>query len=100
MIKFTTMPAEAISELLMYLAENENFDSLAKLDGGVTPVEARDVLKEVAVVIGRESSTTNEDAFESLLKQAGAKSKTREVISELSESDGRALLNAFDLLDK
>lgn len=100
MLKFTTMPKEAISELLMYLAENESFDSLKKLDGGVTVAEARDVLKEVAVVIAREAKGSDTNDFQSLLEEAGAKAKTKKIFSQLADGDKESLLSAFDLLDK
>lgn len=97
MIKISVLPKETLIELLLYLAENEKFPSVAEnLEGGVTVTEVKTALRELAVAISREAG--DEAVFEvSTKKGANLSPRTKEIISYLSPYEEKTLLTAFGL---
>lgn len=99
MIRMSTMPKETLVELLLYLAENEAFPSVAKnLGDGVTVDDVRAALRELAVGLAREEATSSENV-EAMMKKAGLSPKARKIVSALSKREEKAFLSAFGLVD-
>jgi len=101
MIKISTMPRETVVELLLYIAENEDFPSVSKnLIDGITVGEVRAVLRELAVGLAREETSEKRQDRVAMMKEAGISPKARKIISALSPREEKALLSAFDLVEK
>lgn len=95
MMKISTMPKETLAQLLLYLAENEKFESVSrKLGTGVSVEEVRAVLRELAVEIAKEAAGRGDDSFD-VKKAAGLSAKAKDIISYLSPHEEKTLLSAF-----
>lgn len=96
MIKINTMPKETLIELLLYLAENEQFPSVSKhLADGISVDDVRNVFRELAVGLAREDAAERSEDVDKMMKSAGLSTKARKIISALSEREEKTLLSAF-----
>jgi hypothetical protein len=96
-----TMPKETASELLIFLAENEEFDSVnSKLtEGDLKVEEVRAVLREIGEALRRESNAERKEKYDVKSCQHLSKEAKR-IISYLSPREEQTLLSAFGLIDK
>ena len=101
MLKITTMPKETAVELLLFLAENERFNSVADhLGDGMTVEEVRAVLRELAREVSRDLASEQGREIEDIRKSGHLTPKTKKIISYLSDTEERKLLSAFGLFEK
>jgi len=96
---FKTMPKEAVSELLFYLAEQEEFSSLDRLGGDVTVQETRSVFRELAEQLRREADAEWSQKDYNAQKDRSLSKEARDIISYLSPGEERTLLTAFGLVE-
>ncbi|MBI2092252.1 MAG: hypothetical protein HYY43_06840 [Deltaproteobacteria bacterium] len=94
------MPKDIAAEILGYLAENEEFESIEKLAGGdVSIAEVRALLREISGLLAAEAASENKNAFNA--KNSRDLSKiSKDIISSLSPREERQLLSTFGLIDK
>ena len=101
MLKITAMPKDTLAELLLFLAENERFASVAEhLGEGVTVEEVRAALRELGRELARESLAEHGRESEDVRKNGHLAPKTKKIISYLSDHEEKRLLSAFGLLGK
>jgi len=99
MIKTTVLPKETLSELLLFIAENEDFNSISKkLRSGVSVEETRSALRELAGELAREAAIEQKSLESS---DAGSEvtfsPKVKGILSHLSPQEKKALFTAFGL---
>lgn len=100
MIRLKTMPSPEAAELLLFLAEREDFaSSEALLEGGVTAAEIRALLRELAGVLAQDAVAATARTAQELQHRAVTK-QTKEVLSLLSPSEARRLLDSFGFDDE
>lgn len=99
-MKIETMPKETLAELLLFLAEHEEFASVENLlveELAVSQVRA--ALREIATALKQEA--IQEEASEYHAQKDGRLSKeVKTIISYLSPGEEKSLLQAFGLIDK
>lgn len=89
MLNLKTLPNDVAVELLLYLAENENFSSVQELAPGVSVDETKNLLREIALSISRADVVAS--SFDSTALSSG----TRKVISKLNKDEREVLFQAF-----
>lgn len=98
-MKIKTMPKETLAELLLFLAENEEFASVEQqLVEGMNLTQVRASLRELAAGLRQEASG-EEDNYNPQ-KDGKLSTQTKEIISYLAPGEERALLTAFGLIEK
>ena len=99
-MKIQTMPKETLAELLLFLADQEEFSAVQELlSGGVTVAEVKASLRELALELKKEVS--QEKATDYNPQKDGKLSKeTKAIISYLSPGEEKTLLSAFGLIEK
>ena len=95
-MKIKTMPKQTAAELLLFIAENEKFDSVKKINYGVEVAEVRALLREVATAISA-SDTVSFSEGEEIVDFS---ENTKKVLSSLSSTEGAQLLSAFGISQK
>ncbi|MBI4223597.1 MAG: hypothetical protein HY609_01580 [Deltaproteobacteria bacterium] len=99
-MKIKTMPKETLAELLLFLAENEEFTAVEhQLLEGMSVAQVRAALRELAVGLRQEASEEG-DSHYNPQKDSKLSSEAKEIISYLSPGEERALLQAFGLIDR
>lgn len=99
-MKIQTFPKETLAELLLFLAENEEFSSVQNLlVEGVTLAQVRGALRELACELKREASTENGNSYNPQ-KDSKLSKEAKAIISYLSPSEEKSLLQAFGLIEK
>jgi len=94
-----SMPKETASELLLFLSESENFESVRELlVGDVTTEEVRGLLREIATQLQKEVFESSKE--EEPLKNVRLTKEAKEIISYLSPHEERSLLSAFGIIEK
>ena len=97
-MSFVGMPKGTVGELLLYMADYENFDHTCKeLNGEMTPVQIKAVLRDVGGMLVRESRS--EEKKFNLSGNRSLNHQTKEMISCLSPNEERKILATFGLLD-
>jgi hypothetical protein len=100
-MKISAMPKETAAELLIFLAEHEEFSSVTKLlEEGITVEEIRTLFREVASELLRESAQELKDTKYDTKKDAHLSPQAKKIISYLSPHEEKTLLEAFGLVDK
>lgn len=95
-----TMPKDTVAELLVFLAENEDFASVEKtMEGEITVAEVRAALREVGEGLRREANAERRDKYDVDNCEHLTKDSKR-IISYLSPREEQTLLSAFGLIDK
>lgn len=95
------MPKETLAELLLFLAENEEFASVSKLlHEGITPEEIRAAFREVAIGLRQEAAAEASKQGYDAKKDRLLTKESKTIISYLSPGEERTLLTAFGLIDK
>jgi len=93
-----SMPKEVAAELLRYIAEHEDFNSVEVIGADVRPAIAKGLVKEVAEELAREAAAEGKTTYDVKgCKNLSKLSKT--VISCLSPREEKSLLSAFGLID-
>ena len=96
-----TMPKETLAELLLFLAENEEFSSLQKLlDGEFTPDEVQAAFRELAVGLRQEAIQETSQQIQDAKNDSFLTKKTKTIISSLSPIEEKTLLTVFGLIEK
>ena len=96
-----TMPKETLAELLLFLAENEEFSSLQKLlDGEFTPDEVQAAFRELAVGLRQEAIQETSQQIQDVKNDSFLTKKTKTIISSLSPIEEKTLLTVFGLIEK
>jgi hypothetical protein len=100
MINISVMPKETLVELLLFLADNESFDSVKKnLREGMTVPEVRSALRELALQLAKEVPSACQSELDTLMKESGVSPKALKIISALSEREKKDFLSAFGFAD-
>lgn len=101
MIKISTMPIGTLAELLLFLAENERFQSVSeKLGGGLTIEETCAALRELARELMREAKAQGKTAVDEARANAPFSPRAKKIISCLSPNEESTLFTAFGLVGK
>lgn len=94
------MPKDALSELLLFLAENEEFESVKNfLVDGFTVQEVKGALRELAEGLRKEASQEAGPGYNAQ-KDGRLTKEAKEIISYLSPGEEKSLLTAFGLVEK
>ena len=100
-MKISVMPKQTAAELLLFLAENEEFSAISKLlQEGITVEEARALLRELSAELLREAVQELNGKKYDVKKDSHLSPKTKNIISYLSPHEEKKLLEAFGLVDK
>lgn len=100
-MKIATMPKHTAAELLLFLAEHEEFSSVTKLlDEGVTAEEVRALFREFSKELLREAAMELKGKKYDVKKDAHLSPQAKNIISYLSPHEEKTLLEAFGLVDK
>ena len=98
MVMITTMPKTVSAELLEFLADHEEFESsISLLEGEVTTVQVRGLLRELAVELRREAiaETTRYDAK----ADAYLRRRSKQLLGCLSPLEEQTLLKTFGITE-
>lgn len=100
MMKLNTMPKEFACELLTYVAEKTDFSDVSKaLDGSVTDIQVRALLREIANNLQTELKEEKAENYD--VRNCTFLTKdTKKVISFLSPKEEKTLLKVFGLLEE
>lgn len=99
-MKIQTMPKETLAELLLFLAEREEFSTVQELlSEGVPIAEVRAALRELAMEVRKEAQLENESDYNPQ-KDAKLSKEAKTIISYLSPGEEKTLLKAFGLIEK
>jgi len=100
-MKISVMPKQTAAELLLFLAEHEEFTSVTKLlEDGVTAEEICALLREVSKELLLESAAELKDNKYDIKKDTHLSKQAKDIISYLSPHEEKTLLEAFGLVDK
>lgn len=98
-MKIKTMPKETLAELLLFLADHEEFAAVENLLAeGVTTPQLRAALREVALGLKQEVADEGDDYDAQRDRRLSDVAKT--IISYLSPGEEKSLLQAFGLIEK
>ncbi len=99
-MKINTMPKETLAELLLFLADREEFPAVQELlSGGVAIAEVRTALQELALELRKEAQQENEVDYNPQ-KDSKLSKEAKTIISYLSPGEEKTLLKAFGLIEK
>ena len=100
-MKISVMPKQTASELLMFLADHEEFSSASKLLGeDITSQEISSLLREVSAGLMQEWMKESRDDKFDAKKDTNLSKQTKNILSYLSPHEEKTLLEAFGLVDK
>lgn len=98
-MELKTMPLETAAEVLQFIAEREDFDSLvAAMHTNLSRQDVRSMLIELAVEL-RKISALKGFAYDPQ-EDKSLKPKTRKMLNCLSPMETKTLLSAFGLIDR
>lgn len=99
-MKITVMPKQTAAELLLFLAEHEEFSSVSKLlEDGIAVEEVHALFRELAVELLRESAFELKDKKYDVKKDSHLSPQAKKIISYLSPHEEATLLEVFGLVD-
>lgn len=94
------MPKETAAEVLQFLAEQEEFRSVAEAVGEDLAVEeVRAMLRELALELRREAAASPRSAYD-VAKCRHLSGSAKQIISCLSPMEEKTMLAAFGLIDQ
>lgn len=94
-----TMPLETAAEVLQFLAERDEFESIRKAVGpALTVEEVRAMLRELSMEL-RKMAAAARPAFDPT-QIKGLSGRTKKILSCLSPGEERTLFSTFGLTDK
>ncbi|HBF12738.1 MAG TPA: hypothetical protein DDW49_05025 [Deltaproteobacteria bacterium] len=96
-MKFKDLSPEAVAELLNFLADHEEFESLKNLKGIFTREEVAGILKEVSVQI-RTQASEEEPVQKPDYSEQSLSPKAMSLISSLSPREEMLLFKSFKLI--
>lgn len=95
-MELKSMPKKTAAELLAFLAENENFESLEReLQGSVEVGEVKALFREMAMQLHAQADA--EDQAETFTGNPHLTRKAKQLLSCLSDTEEKALSRAFGL---
>lgn len=95
-----SMPKETLAELLFFLAENEEFNSVKRLlVDGFSIEEVRASLRELAEGLRKEAGGESLHQYNAQ-KDIRLSKEAKDIISYLSPGEEKSLLTAFGLVEK
>lgn len=99
-MRIQTMPKETLAELLLFLADQEEFAAVEeRLAGSLTAAQVRAALRELAMELKKEVSLEAGDDYDPQ-KDGKLSSEAKTIISYLSPGEEKKLLQAFGLREK
>lgn len=99
-MKLSTMPKEVACELLVYMAEKEDFKEVCEsLGGDVSVVEIKALLREIAGELQKEIKTEGGGKYD-VEKCRHLSDSTKKIISYLSPLEEKRLFKAFGLTEE
>lgn len=99
-MKIETMPKETLAELLLFLADHEEFTKVEELlNEAVTVAQAKAALREVAMGLMKEAAEEAASPYNAL-KDSALSKEAKTIISYLSPGEEKSLLSAFGLIEK
>lgn len=100
-MKLRAMPKHTAAELLLFLAENEDFPSVSKLLGkDVLVEEVKVVLREISAELMFEAEQEVGGEKYDLKNESHLSPQAKKIISYLSPNEEKTLLETFGLVDK
>jgi hypothetical protein len=100
-MKISVMPKHTASELLMFLADHEQFLSAAGLlGGGITPEEIGTLLREISAGLMQESLKESKYEKFDVKNDVNLSKQAKNILSYLSPHEEKTLLEAFGLVEK
>ena len=100
-MKITVMPKHTAAELLLFIAEHEEFSSVTKhLEEGVTVEEVHALLREISKQLMQEAAAEFKGEKYDTKKDTNLSKQAKDIISYLSPMEEKTLLEAFGLVDK
>lgn len=100
-MKINTMPKKFAAELLLFLAENEDFSSVSKLLGDeIAQGEIRAMLREISSGLIEESIKESKDNKFNSKENVYLSKQAKAILSYLSPLEENSLLSAFGIRDK
>lgn len=98
-MELKTMPLETAAEVLQFIAEREDFDSLvAAMHANLSRQDVRSMLIELAVEL-RKIAAMKGFPYDPQ-EDKNLKPKTRKMLNCLSPMETKTLLSAFGLIDR
>lgn len=99
-MKLKTFPKEVACELLVYMAEKEDFSAVCEsLGGEVSGNEVKALLREIAAQMQNELKVELGESYD-VRKCKYLTDSSKEILSYLSPHEEKKLLKAFGLLEK
>ena len=100
-MKISNMPKQFAAELLLFLAEHENFSSVEKLLGDEVAVEeVRALFREISSGLMEETLKELKENKNGVSDNVYISPQTRSILSHLSPQDEYSLLEIFGILEK
>lgn len=100
-MNITVIPKETLAELLLFLAENESFESVEKLLGAeVNVTEIRAAFREIADELKKEVAQEVGKLGAEIKKELRVSRQTRQILSYLSPGEEKTLFQALGILEK
>lgn len=99
-MKLKSIPRELFAEVLDYIADYERLSGLDQiLEGQYTVLDVRGALREVALQIRHFIEEEKEGRLPDYKKDERLSPRARDILSALSPTDERRLLDRFGLLE-
>lgn len=96
-MELKSMPKKTAAELLAFLAENENFDSLERdLHGSVECGEVKALFREMSLQLHSQADAEETNSFNG---NPHLNRKAKQLVSCLSPTEEKALSKAFGLAE-
>lgn len=100
-MKISIMPKHTAAELLLFLADHEEFSSVSKmLEGEIKSEEVCALLREISAGLLKESSKEVGDERFEVKGNTHLSPQTKNILSYLSPHEEETLLKAFGLVEK
>lgn len=100
-MKISVMPKHTAAELLLFLADHEEFSSVSKMLGEeITSEEVSALFREISAGLLKESSKEEKDDRFEVKGNAHLSRQTKNILSYLSPNEEETLLKAFGLVEK
>ena len=100
-MKFKTMPTDVVIEILLYLTENESFESVAKgFNKQISPEDVREIFYEIVSHLRKDLKNTDKTTLKSASFKKHLSKNSLAVLEALSPKEEAAILRDFGLSDE